>query len=193
MTETGTEERHTHVNPVALEDAAGGVTASARRLLDYERYLDGLEHQKMRDESLPPAVEQQVGSSIQGNLADAEQLCSQILDLTSELDAVGAFETLFSQFDDRIEAGSMGKTVEAASGRLEGWLEQRGLPLSTFRWAAQYAEWDDVGARAEAGSIVLFRGDREIAVITPTPDPEWDAESFVARAYGLPPSIRRED
>lgn len=193
MTESGIEERHSHVNPVALEDAAGGVTATARRLLDYERYLDALEHQKMRDGSLPPAVEQRVGRSIQGNLADAEMLCNQILELTSELDDVGAFETLFSSFDERIEPGGLPKAIEEVSGRLEGWLEQRGLPASTLRWAAEYAEWDDVGARAEAGSISLFRGDRQIAVITPTPDAEWDPASFVARAYGLPPSIRRPD
>src|SRR5205814_10301499 len=131
--------------------------------------------------------------SIQGNLADAELLCTQILELTSELDDVGAFEFLFSSLDERFEAGSLPKAIEDVSGRLEGWLEQRGLPTSTFRWAAQYAEWDDVGARAEAGSITLFRGDRQIAVISPTADAEWDAASFVARAYGLPPSIRRAD
>ena len=193
MSKSLTEERHTYVNPVALDDAGRGLIASARRLLDYERYLEGLEHQKMRDEVLPPAVEQRVGSSIQGNLADAETLCRQVLDLTSELDDVGAFEAMFSSLDERFEAGSLPKAVEEVSGVVGEWLQQRGLPSSTLRWAAQYAEWDDVGARAEAGSIVLFRGDRTIGVISATPDAEWDPASFVARAYGLPPSVARED
>ncbi len=46
----------------------------------------------------------------------------------------------------------MPKVIKEVSGVLEEWLQQRGLPSSTLQWAAQYAEWEDLGARAEAGS-----------------------------------------
>lgn len=189
MAETKIEERHMYVDPVALEDAGRGLVASAGRLLDYERYLDGLEHLKMRDEILPLEVERRVGTSIQGNLADAETMCRQIVELTSELSDVGAFETLFSSLDERIEPGGVPRAIKEVSGPLGEWLEQRGLPLSTVQWAAQYADWDDLGARTEAGSIVISREDRTIAVISATPSAEADPAAFVARAYGLPPSI----
>jgi hypothetical protein len=202
MPESEIEERQKYVNPVLLEDSVRGVMASAGRLLDYERYLYGLERLKTRDESLPAAVEQHVSSSIQGNLADAETMGRQILELTTELDQVGAFEALFSSLDERIEPGSVPEVIKEVSPVLEEWLEQRGLPSSTWRRATQYADredvgaridWEDVGARAEAGAIVVFRGDRTIGVISATPSAEMDAASFVARAYGLPPAIPRAD
>ena len=77
MPESEIEERQKYVNPVLLEDSVRGLMPSAGRLLDYERYLYGLERLKTRDESLPAAVEQHVGSSIQGNLADAETMGPQ--------------------------------------------------------------------------------------------------------------------
>jgi hypothetical protein len=138
-------------------------------------------------------VEQHVGSSIQGNLADAETMGRQILELTSELDDVGAFEVLFSSIDERIEPGSVPKAIKEVSDDFDGWLEQRGLSPSTWRWAAQYANWEDVGARIEDGAIVVSRGDRTVGVISATPSAETDAASFVARAYGLPPAIARAD
>src|SRR5215212_3858159 len=166
MPESEIEERQKYVNPVLLEDSVRGLTASGGRLLDYERYLDGLERLKMRDEFLPRAVEQRVGSSIQENLADAETMGRHILELTTELDDVGAFEAMFDSLDERIEPGGVPEVIKEVSGVLEEWLEQRGLPSSVWQWAAEYADWDDVGARAEAGAIVVSQGDRTIGVIS---------------------------
>jgi hypothetical protein len=191
MAESKIANPQTYVNPVLLEDAGRGLAASAGRLLDYERYLDGLEHQMMRDEPLPPAVERSLGSSIQGNVADAETMSRQVLELTGELDAVGAFEALFSSLDERFEQAGAPELIKEASGSLENWLEQRGLPSTTWRWAAGHIRWDGVAARAEDGAIVVSRRDRTIGVISAAPSAEMDAASFVTRAYGLPPSIAR--
>jgi hypothetical protein len=193
MSESKIANPREYVNPVLLEDAGRGLASSARRLLDYERYLDGLEHQKMRDELLPPAVEQRVGGSIQDNLADAEAMSRQILELTSELDGVGAFEAMFSSLDERSEPVGASELIKETSDVLEDWLEQRGLPSSTWRWAIQHAEWEGLAARTEDGEIVVSQGDRTIGVFSATPSAEIDAVSFVARAYGLPPAIAPAD
>src|SRR5262245_38840029 len=118
MAESKTANPRTYVDPVLLEDSGRGLAASARRLLDYERYLDGLEHEKMRDELLPPAVELSVGESIQGNLADAAAMSGQILGLTGEMDEVGAFEALFSSLHRRSKPLNAPELVKQTSGVL---------------------------------------------------------------------------
>jgi hypothetical protein len=194
MRENNFTERFRHVNPVLLEDAGASLITSVQRLLDYERFLDGLEHLKMRDGFLPLAVERQVGASIQGNLADAEMAGRQIHELATHLEDLGAFEALFASVDDGITPGGVPALLEKHSAVLERWLEQRGMTTSTWRWALQqYADWDGLGARVEAGAIVVTRGYRTIGVISPGRGANVDAASFVARAYGLSPSFPRID
>ena len=193
MPESTIAERIKYMNPVLLEDVSRGLTASARRLLEYERYLDGLEHLRMRDKSLPASVEQQVARSIQGNLADAETAGCLVLELATELEDLGAFEAMFSLIDGGIAPGSAPVVLKEQLGGLEDWLEQRGMPSNTWRWALQYADWEVLGARVEAGAIVVTRGERTIGVISATRRYPPDAASFVSRALGLPPAIARAE
>lgn len=186
MPETHLVERFAHVNTVLVDDVTRSLITTARRLLEYERYLDGLEHLKMRDASLPTALERHVARSIQGNLADAQTAGRLVLELAHELEDRGCFESLFSSIDQAIEPGSLPALLREWGPVLEDWLGQRGMPSETWRWALQYGEWDDVGARVERDSIVVTQGKRTLAVITGARDASADAASFVARAYGFP-------
>jgi hypothetical protein len=193
MPESNLVERFRHVNTVQLDDANRSLTAAARRLLEYERYLDRLEHLKMRDQSLPDAVERRVGRSIRGNLADAQTVARLTLELAAELEELGAFEALFSSIDKVIEPGSVPALLSEQGPVLERWLEQSGMPLETWRWALQSVDWNELGARVEDGSIVVTQGKRTIAAITAEGGARTDAASFVARGFGLSKGNARVD
>jgi hypothetical protein len=159
--------------------------------LDYEQYLDGIEHLKTRDQSLPPVVEQEVSRSIQQNLSDATTVARTLAELVAKLEEVDALEALLSSSTAKIEAGGMGRVLDEGSGVLEHWLKEHGLPSRTWRWAISHLRRNDLGGRVEAGSIVVSRGDRTIGVISASRRAEAEAALFVSRAYGLPPSFPR--
>src|SRR5438445_8530165 len=87
-------DRISYVNPVLVNEAAQGALHAAARLLEYERFHDRLEIIKMKSGSLPAAVEQRVGQSIQGTIVDAQAMSRLLTGLVAELEEVGVMAAL---------------------------------------------------------------------------------------------------
>src|SRR5207249_1847543 len=175
-----------YVNPLMVDDASRGLVDAARRLLEYERFHDRLEIMKTEKGSLPPAVEQRVGRSIQATVLEARALGQFLIDVLEECEDVGALEVLMSSSAEHVKERSAASLLKEGSPYLEDWLERRGMPRELWQWALQYTNWHGLTFHIEEGTIIINAGHRKVRVLTSSQADVLDPASFVTRAFGLP-------
>jgi hypothetical protein len=156
------KERMRYLNPAALEELSRGLVETARRFLEYERFVESLEFIKAEGKSLPPEVERRVGRSMQAILGDIRTSARLASELADELDDAGVVEPLFQAVASAIERDgplTVGSVLENGKEVIEAEMERRGMPRELWRWALAYTPGLDVSLRASGGTIEARKGD----------------------------------
>jgi hypothetical protein len=171
------------VNPLVMDDSVRVVLDSARRLLEFERFLDRVELIKGEQGTLPAVVEERVADAMERAQLDARAMASAAVDAISEYESVRAFDQIVPNLANCLN----GKEIEAdrlmseALPLIEEFAVDQGLPQDLWRWAIEKVDFGGVTISSEDERTLGSRGDRRAVLNArnPTPLPLLDGRAFV--------------
>jgi hypothetical protein len=162
MTANQLKQRLRYLNPVALEEISRGLTGTARRFLEYERFVETLELTKAQGTRLPPAVERRIGSSMQvvlGDIRTAAQLTDELADQLDEAEVIEPLFRVVARDIERTGPVSVASILERGKETLESEMERRGMPRELWGWALSHTPGLEISICASKGTIEARRGD----------------------------------
>lgn len=172
------------VNPLVMDDSVRVVLDSARRLLEFERFLDRVELIKGEQGTLPAAVEERVADALERAQLDARAMASAAVDAIGEYQSVGAFDQIVPTLANCLSRGGEieGERLMAETLPLiEEFAVDRGLPQDLWQWAIEKVAFGGVTISSEDERIRGSSGDHQAALTArnPTRLPLLDGRAFV--------------
>jgi hypothetical protein len=177
-------DRLLYVNPLVVEDSTRAVIDSARRLLEYERFLDRLEHLKAQQGSLPKRVEERLRQSVTQAYFDAREMARATLELFNEFQDTGVLEQLVPAMAGCLSQVGEIRSDEALAEVLpfaEQFAADRGLPSELWQWVLQYVHLDSF-TLSSSGDKILVSGADHITMLAgsiPTNLTTIDSNAFI--------------
>jgi hypothetical protein len=180
----GQMDRLQFVNPLVLDDSVRTALDSARRLLEFERFLDRMEIYKGKQGSLPRNVEARVAQAFVRAQSDAANLARASLDAINELQDVGALEQMVPVVASCLEGmGEIGfdRLFSGEMLVIQKFAEERGLPAELWQWAVERVDFSGVMLSGNKDRVVGRLGEFRSVLVGRNPShlPTVESVAFV--------------
>jgi|GEM_PF-5939533 len=177
-------DRLQFANPLVLDDSVRIVLASARRLLEFERFLDRMELIKGKKGSLPQRVEERIAHAFVQAQADAADVARAAVDAISELQYAGALEQMVPEVAhclDGLGDVRVDQLLQFELSHIQEFVEDRGMDHELLQWAVKYIDVNGLVLSGDGDRILARRGEQRSALIGRNPSflPTVEGIAFV--------------